>query len=250
MTQRAPFIPEENIALFLDVDGTLLELAATPDAVKVPASLRNTLQLAAEGVGGAMALISGRSIGTLDRLFAPNVFPAAGKHGLERRDTNGRLILPEIDPHMLDSARIVLHDMQSTHKGLLLEDKGNALAFHYRGAPSYESTVESIMTELVNAINDKFMLRPGKYVYEITPRGYSKRTAIEAFMQESPFAERIAVFIGDDVSDEDGFEAVNEMDGYSVRVGPINQSAARYQFGSVQAVIAWLRERNLKLRKA
>jgi trehalose 6-phosphate phosphatase len=250
MTLRAPFIPENNIALFLDVDGTLLELAPTPDSVKVPASLRNTLHLASEGASGALALISGRSIDTLDHLFSPYVFPAAGKHGLERRDATGKLILPEINRHLLDPARAALNELQLSYSGLLLEDKGNALAFHYRGAPKYASLVHHTMQELIAPITDKFHLRPGKFVYEITPRGFSKRTAIESFMNEAPFARRIAVFIGDDVTDEDGFEAVNDMGGYSVRVGPIEQSAARYQFGSVQAVIAWLRERNLKLRKA
>jgi trehalose 6-phosphate phosphatase len=250
MTLRAPFIPENNIALFLDVDGTLLELAPTPDAVKVPASLRNTLHLASEGASGALALISGRSINTLDRLFSPYVFPAAGKHGLERRDATGKLILPEVNQHLLDPARETLRELQQVHNGLLLEDKGNALAFHYRGAPKYANTVRNTMQELIAPMTDKFHLRPGKFVYEITPRGFSKRTAIESFMHEPPFANRTAVFIGDDVTDEDGFEAVNDMGGYSVRVGPIEQSAARYQFGSVQAVIAWLRERNLKLRKA
>ena len=249
MTLRAPFIPENNIALFLDVDGTLLELAATPDDVKVPASLRNTLQLAAESVAGALALISGRSISALDHLFSPCIFPAAGKHGLERRDAHGNMSTPDIDSSMLDPMRSALHQLILEHRGLLLEDKGNALAFHYRRAPDCESMVRDVMSEVIKPVSDKFMLRPGKYVFEITPRGFTKRTAIEAFMREAPFAGRIPVFLGDDVTDEDGFEAVNELQGYSVRVGNPYASAANYQLASVHSVIAWLRERNLKLRK-
>lgn len=245
MTLRGPYIPEHNIALFLDVDGTLLEIAPTPDQVKIPASLRNTLQLAVKGVNGALALISGRSIHTLDVLFAPCKFAAAGQHGLERRDAEGNMIQPAIDSTLLNPARNALRELQLSYKGLLLEDKGTTLAFHYRLAPSYESRVRETMNALLLPIADRFMLRPGKHVFEITPKGYSKRTAIEAFMMESPFAGRTPVFFGDDITDEDGFEAVNALEGCSVRVGPIKDSVAQYHFGSVTAVIAWLRERNL-----
>ena len=250
MTLRGPFIPEKNIALFLDVDGTLLEIAPTPGEVKVPASLRNTLQLAANGVNGALALVSGRNIRTLDEMFAPCKFPAAGQHGLERRDAGGNMIHADVDNAMLDHARTALRELQLIAKGLLLEDKGAALAFHYRLAPSYEATIRDAMHAIVAPITAQFMLRSGKYVFEITPRGYSKRTAIEAFMREAPFAGRTPVFFGDDVTDEDGFAAVNALNGYSIRVGAPRDSAARYHFGSVQAVIAWLRERNLNLQKA
>ncbi|MES1196360.1 MAG: trehalose-phosphatase [Steroidobacter sp.] len=248
MTLRGPYIPEHNIALFLDVDGTLLEIAPTPDEVKIPASLRNTLQLAANGVNGALALISGRSIRMLDRLFAPCKFAAAGQHGLERRDAEGNMLLPDIDDARLNPARNTLRELQLNNKGLLLEDKGPTLAFHYRLAPAYENAIRETMNALLVPIADQFMLRPGKHVFEITPKGYSKRTAIEAFMKEPPFAGRTPVFFGDDITDEDGFEAVNAFNGYSVRVGSIAHSAAQYHFGSVQAVIAWLRERNLKLQ--
>ena len=246
MTLRAAFIPDRNIALFLDVDGTLLEIAATPDAVKVPAALRNTLQLAAARENGALALISGRCIGELDQLFAPCVFPVAGQHGLERRDAQGRFFRPEVDTKALAAAREVLLPLQAKHAGLLLEDKGTAIAMHFRLAPRFEPLVRRVMTELIAPWTDRFTLREGKCVIELTPRGYSKRTAIEAFMAEAPFAGRAPVFLGDDITDEDGFEAVNAMDGYSVRVGGNPRpTAARYQFGSVTAVIAWLRERNL-----
>lgn len=246
MTLRGAFIPERNIALFLDVDGTLLEIAATPDAVKVPAALRNTLQLAAAREHGALALISGRSIGELDRLFAPCVFSAAGQHGLERRNAQGRLMRPDIDFESLRPARAALAGLQARHKGLLLEDKGAALAMHYRLAPQYESLVHGVMNELAAPLAGRFVLRSGKCVLELAPAGYSKRTAIETFMSEAPFAGRTPVFVGDDITDEDGFAAVNALGGYSIRVGASAASAARYRFGSVPAVIAWLRERNLR----
>ena len=107
MSLRGSFIPQTNIALFLDVDGTLLEIAATPAAVRVPAALRNTLQLAAKREDGALALISGRTIAELDRLFAPLMFPAAGQHGVEIRDVEGNVSMPSIDAGQLDPAREV-----------------------------------------------------------------------------------------------------------------------------------------------
>jgi trehalose 6-phosphate phosphatase len=132
------------------------------------------------------------------------------------------------------------------HAGLLLEDKGTALAMHYRLAPKYEVLVRDVMAGLAAPLAGRFVLRPGKCVFEIAPAGCSKRTAIEAFMAEEPFIGRTPVFVGDDVTDEDGFDAVNEMNGYSIRVGNKVDSVARYHFSSVSAVIAWLRERNLK----
>lgn len=245
MTLRGPYIPERNVALFLDVDGTLLEIAARPDAVKVPAALRNTLQLAAAREGGALALISGRCIRELDRLFAPCVFPAAGQHGLERRDAQGNITRPDIDVDELRPVRDALIDLQAKHSGLLLEDKGAALAMHYRLAPNAESAVRVTMMRLAAPLGNRFVLREGKCVLELAPCGYSKRTAIEAFMSETPFSGRTPVFVGDDVTDEDGFAAVNDMQGVSIRVGASPNTVARYSFGSVSAVIAWLRERNL-----
>ncbi len=245
MSIRGTFIPEIEIALFLDVDGTLLEIAATPDAVKVPAALRNTLQLASQREGGALALISGRSIQELDRLFAPCVFPAAGQHGLEMRDANGRIARPRIDVALLDDARVNLSRLQESHEGLLLEDKGTALAMHYRLAPHLESSVSVAMAAIAQELKDDFVLRPGKCVLELAPRGYTKRGAIEAFMRQKPFAGRTPVFAGDDITDEDGFEAVNELGGHSIRVGGMEATAARHRYSSVSTVAAWLRDRNL-----
>ena len=245
MSLRGSFIPQTDVALFLDVDGTLLEIAATPAAVRVPAALRNTLHLAAKREDGALALISGRTISELDRLFTPHVFPAAGQHGVEIRDSEGNVSMPNIDAGQLDPARAVIRELVRHYKGLLLEDKGSALAVHFRQAPQHERAAMEVMGELANQLREKFVLRDGKCVLELTPRGYSKRGAIEAFMREPPFAGRTPVFIGDDVTDEDGFEAVNTLGGYSVRVGDLAATAARFRFSSVSTVIAWLRERNL-----
>ena len=245
MSLRGSFLPQSNIALFLDVDGTLLEIASTPQAVRVPAALRNTLQLAAKREDGALALISGRTIAELDRLFAPLVLPAAGQHGVEIRDPEGNVSMPDIEAGQLDGAREVIRELVRHYKGLLLEDKGSALAVHFRQAPQYERAAMEVMGGLAHQLRDHFVLRDGKCVMELTPRGYSKRGAIEAFMRQPPFAGRIPLFIGDDVTDEDGFEAVNALGGYSVRVGDLAATAAQFRFSSVSTVVAWLRERNL-----
>jgi trehalose 6-phosphate phosphatase len=246
MPLRSAPAPERNLALFLDVDGTLLEIAATPLDVKVSPALRKTLMTASARAEGALALISGRSIQELDALFAPCVFPASGQHGLERRDRFGNFTRPNIDSRLLGPARSALTRLQARQSGLLLEDKGTALAMHFRLAPRFELLVRDIMDDLVEPLLDRYELREGKCVLEITPRGYSKRIAIEAFMSEQPFASRRPVFIGDDATDEDGFEAVNALNGYSIHVGDVPETLARYCFEDVAAVLAWLRECNIE----
>lgn len=245
MTLRGRFIPDQDLALFLDVDGTLLEIAATPDAVRVPAALRNTLELAAQRERGALALISGRSLASLDELFAPTAFPAAGLHGLERRNVAGDVWRAPVNQDVLNVARARLQELQTAHRGLLLEDKHSALALHYRHAPTLANMLYDEVSLLQQQLAPHLQLKPGKCVFELLPSGYSKRTAIEAFMREPPFAGRIPVFVGDDVTDEDGFVAVNDLGGYSIRVGESNTTAARHTFSNVSAVICWLRERNL-----
>lgn len=245
MSARAAFIRDEPLALFLDVDGTLLEIAATPDRVRVPASLRNTLQIAFEREHGAMALLSGRPIEDLDDLFAPCQFPVSGKHGLEVRLPSGAVIRPDIDPSILDRARHWLGLLQRANRGLLLEDKGVSLAMHCRLAPKQAPEIEIVMNEMAAELGEAFIVRPGKCVYELMPRGFDERSAIQLLMKEPEFAGRTPVFVGDDPTDEVGFQAVNEMGGHSIRVGKLEETAAQYRFSSVSTVVAWLRDRNL-----
>jgi trehalose 6-phosphate phosphatase len=245
MSARATFIRDEALALFLDVDGTLLEIAATPDRVRVPASLRNTLQLSREREHGALALLSGRSLNELDELFSPCVFPASGMHGIEVRLPSGKVVRPEIDSSVLDRARRWLGLLQKENRGLLLEDKGIAVAMHYRLAPRLAPEVEVVMNEMAAELGDAFVVRSGKCVYQLMPRGFDERRAIELLMKEPEFAGRKPVFVGDDPTDEVGFQAVNEMGGHSIRVGNLEATAARYRFSSVSTVVAWLRDRNL-----
>jgi trehalose 6-phosphate phosphatase len=232
----------DNVALFLDVDGTLLEIALTPDAVEVSDALRRTLQRTAASLNGALALVSGRSIADLDRLFAPAIFPAAGQHGLERRTATGAIVRPEMNLEMLQPVRRALAELQARHSGLLLEDKGASLAMHYRQAAHCEALVSDVMSKLLLPLAGRYKLIAGKYVLELAPKDYSKRTAIEGFMSEAPFRGRMPVFIGDDITDEEGFRAVNAQGGYSVRVGRRRPTHARYRLKDVTAVMAWLND--------
>lgn len=245
MSARGAFARDEQLALFVDVDGTLLEIAATPDRVRVPASLRNTLQLAHQREQGALVLMTGRSLEEIDRLFAPCVFPVAAKHGLEVRLPSGKVLTADIDPAVLDPARRLLLRMAEDNHGLLLEDKGVALAMHYRLSPKLEDEVAVAMHELAEELGDAFTVRAGKCFYEIMPSHCSEGSAIERFMREREFAGRKPVFVGDDPTDEPGFRTVNEMGGHSIRVGRPEKTAARYHFSSVSTVVAWLRDRNL-----
>jgi trehalose 6-phosphate phosphatase len=250
MTLRGRFIPESALALFLDVDGTLLEIAASPEAVRVPAALRNTLELASQREAGAMALMSGRTLDVLDRLFAPSLFPASGQHGFERRDAHGCVTRAAVDYGLLERVRDRLRAGLDTCGDLVLEEKTTALALHYRRAPHLQSEVRELMESAAEALAPHYRLRTGKCFYELAPTCCSIRGAIESFMSEAPFAGRVPVFIGDDDTDEEGFDAVNALGGYSIRVGQEARSGARYRFATVSGVIGWLRERNTSTMRA
>lgn len=250
MTLRGRFIPDRALALFLDVDGTLLELAASPEAVRVPAALRNTLELSFQREEGALALVSGRSLDDLDRLFAPSRFPACGQHGFERRDSRGRLTHARVDQRLLESVYDEVRAQLDSRRALVLEGKSAAFALHYRRAPQLQSAAREIMDRAAAALAPRYRLRAGKYVYELTPTCCSIRAAIESFMSEAPFAGRTPVFVGDDDTDEEGFDAVNALGGYSIRVGWGAPSAAHHRFATVSGVVGWLRERNTSLMRA
>lgn len=226
-------------ALFLDVDGTLLELTDPPDAVVVPPRLISVLDRLAPMLGGALAVISGRRLDDLDRLFTPLELPAAGIHGLERRGVDGRRdVLGTVES--LDPFREPLTDFVKCHDGALVEDKGRALALHYRGAPEAETSARRLVARLMARHGEAYRVIDGKMVFEIKPKLADKGKAVGGFMDEPPFRGRCPVFVGDDVTDEDAFRVVNERGGLSIRVGARPDSAARYQLADVEAVLAWL----------
>lgn len=241
-----PPLPPWNAgwALFLDVDGTLLEIEEHPDDVRARPRLKVLVEHALNALGGALALVSGRSIASLDSVFAPLVLPAAGLHGLERRGADGRVHYPSGFAGRLGEARCRLMHFVESNPGLLLEDKGAALALHFRAAPDLADAAGRAMEAARAQLGEDFHVQRGKMVLELKPGGEDKGTAVAAFMREPPFAGRLPVFVGDDVTDEDGFRTVNGMGGLSVRVGslPPGQAAtvARHSAASVDAVLDWL----------
>lgn len=241
MSMKQPPLQALNPAtacLFLDVDGTLIDFGPTPDAVTVDQELLRLLQTAEGACGGAVALISGRSLTQLDNLFAPHRWPAAGLHGMERRDANGKLHLH--GPERLPGAVIdQLQAIAREHPGLLLEDKGRAFALHYRNAEH----LGECLTRRVNALtedhgDDALHVQPGDYVLELKPSGITKAHAIDAFMEEPPFRGRTPVFAGDDLTDLHGFAAVQSHGGVAIAVGPRVTAAER--LASPQELRTWL----------
>lgn len=226
-------------AYFLDFDGTLLDLALTPDAIHVDAALPALLAALHRRCAGAVALISGRALSDLeDRLGLP-ALPKAGQHGLERRDAAGRLWLRAAPMEAKQSIRAALAPILEQHQGLILEDKGLTLALHYRQVPELASYAHQVMRRLVAEVGEDLEIQEGKCIVEVKPAGVDKGTAIAEYLAEPPFVGRRPVFIGDDQNDERGFAVVNDCDGISVGVGA-GHSSARYHLADVAAVRGWL----------
>jgi len=226
-------------ALFLDLDGTLLEFADEPDAVQPSARFRDLLQRLARFEPGAVAFVSGRSIETLDRLLAPHRFALAGVHGSERRSRGGRLSRPPANADALRDVRDQLERFEESNEGVIVEDKSVSLALHYRQRPDLHAAIERLAEELSESLPSEYEVLRGSMVVEIKPSGIDKGSAIREFMAEAPFADRTPVFIGDDVTDEAGFLVVNELGGVSVKVNS-GDTAAQWQLPDVDAVLAWL----------
>jgi len=227
-------------AFFLDIDGTLLALAAAPAGVTVGRGLKQTLGQLCAATAGAVALVSGRRISEVDSLFAPLRLPTAGQHGVERRNSCGVVHRHAAPSHRFSEIKSRLGPLVARHPGLLLEEKGFTLAIHYRQVPSLGGHLHRLLRERVDSAAD-LRLQRGKMVLEIVPKGSDKGIAISEFMSESPFRGRIPVFLGDDVTDEYGFSVVNAMKGHSIKVGP-GRSAARWRLPDVHAVRSWLEQ--------
>jgi trehalose 6-phosphate phosphatase len=231
--------PRREWAYFFDIDGTLVDIADSPTGVRLDGDLGLLIAGLYHDAGGAVALISGRAIADIDALFPGHRLPTAGQHGLERRDAAGRISRHAFPSVQLERAHDRLADAAARHPKLLLEHKGLSLALHYRRAPHLAGYAHRLMHTIQARMGTQYCLQTGKRVVEMKPAGKDKGAAVLEFMQEPPFRGRTPVFVGDDVTDEYGFSAVNRLHGYSIKVGP-GRTAAHWRVPDVAAVRAWL----------
>ncbi|CAN7269922.1 trehalose-phosphatase [Trinickia sp. LjRoot230] len=233
------FLSPSETAFFFDFDGTLVEIAPTPDGVVVAQTMLDSLAELRRLAKGAVGVVSGRGIESIDGFLGMPDLPVAGLHGAERRDGNGDVVRVGFDDARLLRMERVLAEFVRMHSGTLLEIKGASLALHYRNAPSAEPAAREAAERLVAEHASAYVLQPGKMVYEIKPKNVDKGRALAAFLDEPPFAGRLPVFAGDDLTDEKGFAVINARGGWSIKVGP-GETAARARVDSVDAFLAWL----------
>jgi trehalose 6-phosphate phosphatase len=238
---RPPFaLDPEHMAILLDIDGTLLDIAPTPQEVHVSDALRQTLQRLADRLGGALALISGRPLADIDSIFSPLMLAAVGGHGAEIRPR------PDASPYRLQATPLDpglkqrFADIAKLNPGILIEDKDYAIAIHYRLAPQHAGDV----IESVAAICEKFgceglSILPGKAVLEIKPRGFDKGSGLQELMASPPFRGRQPIFVGDDVTDEAAFAVLPQFSGIGISVGGLVPGVT-FNFDGPKDVRRWL----------
>ncbi len=229
----------EDYALFLDFDGTLVDIVERPDAVVVDPALPMILTRLQERLGGALAIISGRPIAFLDQRFMPHQFDSAGLHGLEHR-IGGELSLcdPDEHPHlrhMVDRLSAAV----AGKAGVLIEDKGCSVAIHWRLAPQEKDFALAMAKATLEALGTDYRVQYGKAVAEILPSAAGKGKVIEQFLHEAPYKGRKPIFVGDDLTDENGFKTVNAYGGLSIRIGA-GETIAKKRLGTPADLRHWL----------
>jgi trehalose 6-phosphate phosphatase len=225
------------VALFLDFDGTLVELAEAPGAIAVPSGLAPLLDRLSERLDGRLAIVSGRAVDDLRSHLGGSAAVLSGSHGAELHYADGRCI-PVSAPPGLAEARESIRRFAAGGDGLLVEDKPAGVALHYRLAPERAKEADAFVETL--AERSGLALQRGKMVAELRPRGTDKGAALRRLMAEPPFAGARPVFVGDDLTDEDAFRAAASLGGEGVLVGPSRPTAARWRLGGVAEVNAWL----------
>ena len=228
-----------DYAFFFDFDGTLADIAQRPEDVTVTEATREALETLFQSSKGAVAIITGRDIASIDHFLEPLRLPVAGVHGLTRRDAGGRMHQPAFDAAALQAIEAALQPLAAREAGLLLEHKVGAIALHYRLRPELESACREAMERAANGF-PAIGVRRGKMVIEAIGHTGNKGAAIGTFLQEEPFLGRTPVFAGDDLTDEDGFALVNERAGVSIKVG-IGDTGARYRAASREDLLTWLK---------
>jgi len=229
--------PTDQLSVFLDLDGVLAPLAPTPDAVGPVPERSRILRELIERMEQRVAIISGRTLDEIDRITDDQAGAASGIHGLEWRLAQEQVFRTPADP----SIQVViqaLYEFAAEHPGVLVEDKGMSAGLHYRQAPHVE--VEAVDLALRLCAETGLELQPGALVLELKTPGSNKGLALERFMQHLPFAAGIPIMIGDDLTDEYGFEAAVKLGGFGILVGPERKTSARYRLDAVPDVLRWL----------
>ena len=234
-----PPLLSTTAALYLDFDGTLADIALHPDEVVVSEPLPQLLLALRERLAGAVAIVTGRRLAAVDAMIAPARFAGSGLHGAELRADGDSPAKTSADPSGAEPLARALRARFADDARIYVEDKGAAVSLHYRRAPEREQECREAMRALAPA--GRFDVSEGSRVVEARPRGAAKGAALAALAQQAPFAGRQPVFVGDDMTDEDGFRAAERMGGYGVKVGP-GPTAARYRIAEVGRVHAWLHE--------
>ncbi|MBW3618380.1 MAG: trehalose-phosphatase [Proteobacteria bacterium] len=232
-----PSLPLTDVALFLDLDGTLFPLQARPELVWGDAESSALLADLQRALNGRLAVLTGRSLRDADRILSGEVLAVSGSHGLERRDAQGLAHVAPVHP-ALDEARAAFAAFQAAHTELVLEDKGLGVCLHYRTAPGLEAEVLELGRDLAARL--PLTAQPGSMMFELRTPGGGKGEALRAYLAEPPFTGALPVFVGDDLTDEHGFEAAAALGGYGVIVGDRRPTAARFALADVSAVRRWL----------
>lgn len=230
-------LPLGQVSLFLDLDGTLAPIVERPDAVAAEPRRNALLADLATRLDGRLAVISGRTLDDLDRILERRVVCVAAVHGLVRRDSEGRIATSPPHPGLARAGQALAAFARDDPR-LLIEDKALSLALHYRRAP--ERAREAIDLAEQVAATTGLSLQPGDMVMELRSPGAGKGDALGGFMAEPPFQGSRPVFVGDDLTDEDGFRAARDRGGFGVLVGPERRTAARYRIDGVSDTLAWL----------
>ena len=238
-TDLTPRVPDGRWALFLDIDGTLLEHAAHPDSVSVSDDLRLLLETIEQRLDGALAFITGRSIAAVDGLFDPLKLRIAGLYGLEHRLTpDGQIEAADEPADMAALADEI--ELELASRAIYVERKGPVLAIHTRAAPHLLARATELVEAALARLPKGYRVIAGNAGVELMPLEAAKGAAIRRFMQLDPFTGRRPVFLGDDTSDENGFETVNAAGGISIRVKPQGATTARFAIADVASAIDWL----------
>jgi trehalose 6-phosphate phosphatase len=235
---QAEPIDYRKTAILLDIDGTLLDLAPTPHDVRVPSTLRRTLERLHESTGGAVALVSGRSLSDIDLIFKPLKLSAIGGHGAEIRLANGSASCGGT-PALDDEVKERFTDIAALAPEIIVEDKGYSVAIHYRLVPGKRRAIEDAVAAICADLPDSLEVLPGKAVIEIKKSGFNKGTAIRELMAHPPFAGRRPVFVGDDTTDETAFAVMPEFNGLAISVGRMVPGVAK-RFETPSDVRRWL----------